>query len=117
MTAQEDLRATEDRLADRMDAGFGRITKRLDTLNGAVADHTAQLGIHSTDLAVAKEKMDAACLRLNKGEEERGVLFKLVRSMDKAGARQSAYVAGAVAAVVLLLELVVVPLFSHFTGG
>ena len=116
MALADDLKAAEGRLGKKMDEGFGRLTKRLDTLNGTVADHAAQLGLHTTEIAVANEKANGLSVRLAKGEKERGVLFKMVRTLDKTGARQVAYVAGAVTAVTIILQFVVLPLIKHFVG-
>ena len=108
-TAGEVLKAVES-LDERNTKGHDAILVQLKEMNGTQRDHGNRL----THIEVVQ---DHSVGRIDKGEEDRGLLFSKLRKLDKSVAVRWAYAAGAAAAVIFILEHVVMPLFNKATGG
>ena len=109
-TAGEVLKAVES-LDERNTKGHDAILVQLKEMNGTQRDHGNRL----THIEVVQ---DHSVGRIDRGEEDRGVLFKKIRELDKSVAVRWAYAAGAAAAVMFVLQYVVMPVFKHiFAGG
>jgi len=117
MTLQDDFnrfrvenREDHRTLADEHKRGIDAIVGRLDKLNGRVNDN-------SRSIAVMSEVQRNHGTRLDKADKERGLLFKVVRAIQSSKIKQTAYIAGVITAVTLLLQFGIEPLLRHIFGG
>lgn len=86
------------------------IIVQLREMNGTQKDHSIALAKLATVQALN-------CTRLDKADRERSTMWKLLRALDRAGARQAAYVAGAIAVVMAAMQFLVLPIIKHLMDG